>query len=302
LLDAPAAIREKQRMSKLSSLVALGAVAAMTATALLTAHSQNSTKRSAGLQLYSLRDSFKKDVPGTLDKVKALGITEVEIAGTAELPPVEFKKLLDERGLKAVSGHWPFERLDKEPAAVAVEAKLLGCKYVACAWVPHSNPEFTEADARKAIAVFNKAGAVLAENGLSFCYHAHGYEFQPYGDGTLFDLMAKEMKAGVADFEMDVFWIVHPGQDPVKLMQKYPNRFKLLHLKDWKKGSRGNLTGSAPKDESVALGTGTVDWKAVLAEAEKIGVKHYFIEDEAPTVESQLPTTLEYLKGFGFGK
>jgi sugar phosphate isomerase/epimerase len=255
-----------------------------------------SFKGAPGLQLYSLRDSFKSDVPGTLDKVKALGIKEVEIAGVAGMKPAEFKKMLDERGLKAIGGHWPFERLEKEPAAVAAEAKVLGCSYVACAWVPHDGAIFTEKDARKAITVFNQAGDVMKQNGLHFCYHAHGYEFQPHGDGTLFDLLAREMKEGVADFEMDVFWVVHPGQDPVKLMQKYPTRFKLMHLKDWKKGSRGNLSGHAPNEESVALGTGVVDWPRVLAEAEKIGVKHYFIEDEAPNVEEQLPVTLQYLK------
>ena len=255
-----------------------------------------SFKAPVGLQLYSLRDSFKKDVPGTLDKVKALGIVEVEIAGVAGLKPEEFRKLLDDRGLKAVSGHWPFERLEKEPEAVAAEAKVLGCSYVACAWVPHSGAIFTEKDARKAIEVFNRAGEVMKRHGIAFCYHAHGYEFQPHGEGTLFDLMAREMKEGVADFQMDVFWVVHPGQDPVKLIQKYPTRFKLMHLKDWKKGARGNLSGHAPNEESVPLGTGVVDWPAVLKAAARAGARHYFIEDEAPNVEDQLPQTLRFLK------
>lgn len=257
-----------------------------------------SFKGTVGLQLYSLRDAFKSNVPGTLDKIKSWGITEVEIAGVNGQKPEDFKKLLNDRGLKAVSGHWPFERLDKEPDAVAAEAKILGCSYVACAWVPHDAAIFTEPDARKAIAVFNKAGAAAKKAGLHFCYHPHGYEFQPFGDGTLFDLMAKEMKEGVADFEMDVFWIVHPGQDPVKLLQRYPTRFKLMHLKDWKKGCRGNQGGHAPNEESVTLGTGVVDWPAVLKEAEKVGIKHYFIEDEAPAavVEGQIQSTLEFLK------
>lgn len=255
-----------------------------------------SFKGVAGLQLYSLRDSFKTDVPGTLDKVKKLDITEVEIAGVQGVKPDQFKKMLEERGLKPISGHWPFERLQKEPEAVAKEAKELGCSFVGCAWVPHDGAIFTEADARKGIEVFNKAGEAAKKEGLRFVYHAHGYEFQPYKDGTLFDLMAKEMKEGVADFQMDVFWIVHPGQDPVALMKKYPTRFLTMHLKDKEKGSRHDLTGHAPNEQSVALGTGEVNWPAVLAQAEKVGVQHYFIEDEAPTVEKQLPVTLEYLK------
>ena len=257
-------------------------------------------KPAIGLQVYSLRDALKADVPGTLDKIKNLGIVELELAGVGGLMNPESKALLDARGFKAISGHWPFERLDKEPEKVAVEAKAFGCSYVACAWVPHDGAIFTEADARKAIAVFNKAGEVLKKNGLHFCYHAHGYEFQPHKDGTLFDLMMAEMKPGVADFEMDIFWVVHPGQDPVALMKKYPTRFKLMHLKDKRKGAPRNLAGHAPNEESVVLGTGMVDWPAVLSEARRIGVAHYFIEDEAPTVEAQLPKTIAFLKTAGF--
>ena len=283
---------------KLPLVPALAALAVVALSATVFADKKDA-KPAIGLQLYSLRDSFKKDVPGTLDKVKALAIQEVELAGVQGGSVDAFKKQLDERGLRPVSGHWPFERLDKDPQGVVDEAKQLGCRYIACAWVPHG-PVFTEADARKAIEVFNRAGEVARKNGLQFCYHAHGYEFQPHGDGTLYDLMMKEMKPGVADFEMDVFWMVHPGQDPVKLLEKYGSRYKLMHLKDWKKGCRGNLSGHAPNEESVALGTGVVDWPAVIAAAEKAGVEHYFIEDEAPTVEEQLPVTISYLRKVGF--
>lgn len=280
-------------------LLSLVSAATLTATAFVLA--KPAAAPVIGLQLYSLRDNFKADVPGTLDKIKALKLHEVEIAGVQGQKPEEFKQALESRGMKAISGHWPFERLDADPAGVAAEAKALGCTHVACAWVPHDNPTFTEADARKGIAVFNKAGEVMKANGLTFCYHAHGYEFQPFGDGTLYDLMMKEMKPGIADFEMDVFWMVVPGQDPVKLLEKYPTRFKLMHLKDWKKGSKGNLMGHAPNEESVACGEGMVNWPAVIAAAQKAGVEHYFIEDEAPTVEAQLPVTIKYLQGLGMG-
>lgn len=266
----------------------------------LFSQAKDAKKPVIGIQLWSLRDSFKKDLPGTLDKIQKLGLTEVEVAGVQGRKPEEFRKMLDARNIKAISGHWPFERLEKEPQAVADEAKALGCSYVACAWVPHATADFTEADARKAIAVFNKAGEVMNGNGLKFCYHAHGYEFQPYGDGTLYDLMMKEMKPGVADFEMDVFWMVVPGQDPVALLKKYTTRYKLMHLKDRSKGRPKSMSGHAPNEESVACGTGEVDWKAVIAESEKIGIEHYFIEDEALTVEAQLPVTISYLQTVGF--
>ena len=95
-----------------------------------------SFKGPVGLQLYSLRDQFKKDVPGTLDQVKAFGIKYVETAGTYGVPPEKFRALLDERGLKAVSGHFPYEKCRDDVESIAAEAKTLGLEYVGCAWIP----------------------------------------------------------------------------------------------------------------------------------------------------------------------
>jgi sugar phosphate isomerase/epimerase len=95
---------------------------------------------------------------------------------------------------------------------------------------------------------------------------------------------------------MDVFWVTHPGKNPVELLEKYPNRWALMHLKDMRKGARtGQLTGHAPLTDDVPLGTGMVDWPAVLRTAAKVGVKHYFIEDESPTAETAIPQSLKYL-------
>lgn len=251
----------------------------------------------AGLQLYSLRDSFKTDVGATLDKVKAYGFKEVETAGTYGMPAEAFRKELESRGLTPVSGHFQYEALGKDINAVIKEAKALGLKYVACPWIPHTIAEFSEADSRKAAADFNKWGEALKKEGITFAYHPHGYEFKPHDDGTLFDVLAKQTNPEFVSFEMDVFWVVHPGANPVQLLEKYPNRWVLMHLKDIRKGARtGVYTGQAPKTDDVPLGTGLVDWPAVLKAAHKAGVKHYFIEDESPTVESQIPASLKYLE------
>ncbi len=251
----------------------------------------------AGLQLYSLRDQFKTDVPGTLDKVKAWGIKEVETAGTYGLPPEKFRELLETRGLKAVSAHFPYERLVKEIDAVVTEAKALGVQYVACAWIPHTPAEFNEEVTRRAAADFNKAGEVLAKAGIKFAYHAHGYEFAPFAGGTYFDLLVKETKPEFVNFEMDVFWVAHPGKNPAELLTKYPDRWLLMHLKDIRKGAKtGIFTGKAALTDDVVLGTGQVDWPSVLRAAAKSSVKHYFIEDESPTVEAQIPESLKYLQ------
>src|SRR4051812_44399431 len=147
----------------------------------------------AGLQLYSLREISKTDVPKALDQAKAFGITEVELAGLYNLPLAEYLKMLQERGLEPVSGHYQYDRLTKDLPGVIAEAKALGLKYVACPWIPHKEAEFSEADARKAIADFNQWGEALGKEGILFAYHNHGYEFRPQADGTtLFDLMMRE--------------------------------------------------------------------------------------------------------------
>jgi sugar phosphate isomerase/epimerase len=99
------------------------------------------------------------------------------------------------------------------------------------------------------------------------------------------------------NFEIDVFWVKHPGQDPVALLQKYPDRFLLLHLKDRKPGTEGNQNGKADDDSNVVLGQGDVNIAAVMKEAKKIGIKHYFIEDESSISTEQIPKSLAYLRG-----
>jgi sugar phosphate isomerase/epimerase len=249
-----------------------------------------------GLQLYSLRADFAKDVPGTLQKVHSFGIKNVELAGTYNLAPDKFKELLAANKLKAVSGHFPYERYRDDLEGVARDAKALGLQYSGCAWIAHEG-DFDEKECRDAIAVFNRAGKRLAQDGIKFFYHTHGYEFQPYGNGTLFDLLLAETDPKTVHYEMDVFWIVHPGQDPVKLLHKYSNRWALMHVKDMKRGTpTGLLTGHSDVKNDVALGTGTMDWPAILKAAAKVGIKYYFIEDESPTSAEQIPQSLRYLE------
>jgi sugar phosphate isomerase/epimerase len=248
-----------------------------------------------GLQLYSLRNEIPKDVPGSLSLINSWGIKEIEGGDTYGMTIPEFNALAKKNKLKMVSIGADFNELAKDPAAVAARAKQFGAKYVMCAWIPHNGNDFTLADTEKAIEVFNKAGKVLAEAGISFCYHPHGYEFRPHEDGTLFDLMAKKMDPKYANFEMDVFWVKHPGQDPVALLKKYPNRFPLMHLKDRRPGTEGNQFGTAPDDTNVVLGSGDVGIGAIMKIARQYGVKHFFIEDESAHAVEQIPQSLKYL-------
>jgi sugar phosphate isomerase/epimerase len=252
-------------------------------------------KGPVGLQLYSLRDQFKQDVGKTLDQVRAFGITHVELAGTYGVPPEKFKEQLDARHIKAVSSHFSYEQCRDHIEDVVREAKLLGVEYAGCAWIPHKDP-FDEKTCREAAAVFNRAGEALAKHGIKFFYHTHGYEFLPYRDGTLFDLLMAETNPEYVRIEMDVFWVVHPGQDPVKLLEKYGKRFELMHVKDMKRGTPQGFTGQSDVTNNVVLGEGIIDWPSVFRAAKKAGVKWYFIEDESPTSVEQIPRSLRYLE------
>ncbi len=249
-----------------------------------------------GLQLYSLRNEIPKDVPGSLAIVKDWGIKEIEGGSTYGLTIEEFNALCKKNNLNMVSIGAGFDELEKDAAAVAAKAKQFGAKYVMCAWIPHTGNDFTLADTEKAIAVFEKAGKVLAAQGLSLCYHIHGYEFRPYEGGTLFDLMVKRLDPNFVNFEMDVFWVKHPGQDPVALLKKYPQRFPLMHLKDRRIGTPDSQDGHADNETNVVLGSGDVGIAAIMNEARQLGVKHFFIEDESSHAIEQIPQSLAFLK------
>ncbi|MFZ0827313.1 MAG: TIM barrel protein [Verrucomicrobiia bacterium] len=271
--------------------------------ALATAQAASVSPASIGLQLYSLRNQLATNLPGTLDEIKSWGITNVELAGTYDLTPEQFKAQLVARGFNAFSGHFPYDRLRDDPEGVARDAKILGLTYVGCAWIPHDdNKPFDETTCREAIAVFNRAGEVLAKQGLKFFYHAHGYEFQPYQNGTLLDLLMKGTNPKFVSFQMDVFWIVHPGQDPVKLLKKYGgrkygHRWQLMHLKGMRDSTpTGLLTGHSAVTNDVAVGTGKIDYVPILKAAKKAGVKWYIIEDESPSSEQQIPKSFHFLE------
>lgn len=254
------------------------------------------SQREIGLQFYTFRNQFAKDVPGTLQMIANMGIKEIEGGGTYGLPEAEFDQLLKKNGLNIISVGADFNELAANPQKAIDEAKKYGASYVVCFWIPHNGNDFTIEDAKKAVDVFNTAGKLLAANGLKLCYHAHGFEFRPYENGTLFDYMMKELNPEWANFEMDVFWVKHPGQDPVALLKQYPNRFLLMHLKDRKPGTQGNQNGDADVETNVVLGTGDVGIADIMKVAKKAGVQHYFIEDESSRSVEQVPQSLTYLK------
>ena len=254
-------------------------------------------KGETGLQLYSLRSIYQSDAAGALDKVKGFGIKQVETYNNPTPAPADLRKMLDERGLTAISGHFGYDTFEKDLPKIVDSAKALGMKYAGIAWIPHVM--FGKETVDKAVADFNKWGEELSKHGLKFFYHCHGYEYEPISPGstkTWMDVLMEKTKPEFVSFEMDVFWVVHPGADPVKYLEKYPGRWELMHIKDIAKGApTGLFTGHAPNEQCVVIGTGQVPWSAVFTAAAKSGVKYYFIEDESPKPVEQIPQSVKYL-------
>ncbi len=182
-----------------------------------------------GVEGWTYRNSWPRGVTQTLDTIRMLGFTELE--GGTNMDPHEFRKLCDERGIRIPSIGADYNRLMQHPDSIIDQAKILGAHYVMCAWIPHSDGVLTVENAKKAVEDFNRVGKILADAGLIFCYHAHGYEFQPYKGGTLLDYIITNTDPKYVSFEMDIMWITFGGGDPVALMKKYGSRWKLMHLK-----------------------------------------------------------------------
>jgi sugar phosphate isomerase/epimerase len=260
-----------------------------------------------GLQLYSLRDYLyvadkerkvtPKDVPGTLARLRSLGVREVESAGTAGLSTEAFRAELDKADLVCRAAHIGFERVRDDTAGAVKEAKTLGAKNVVVAWIPHDGKAgFKRDDALRAAEAFNKAGKVAKDEGVRVCYHCHGYEFVPATEGTLFDTIAKQTDPAFVSFEIDIYWAKAGGADPAQVIAAYPGRVPLMHIKDMVKGlSLPQGTSQTPHETNVPAGAGQLDLPAIFRAARKSGTEIYYIEDESPKVWEQIPESLKYL-------
>lgn len=253
-----------------------------------------------GIQAYTFRGSWPRGIEATLDTIQKLGITEMEGGPIPGMSTEELRKQLDKRNIKMPSIGADYTALAKSTDETIKNAKILGASYVMVASIPHDRSGFTLENAKKAVEDFNRSGKILKENGITLTYHNHGFEFVPYEDGTLFDYLVQNTNPEYVSFEMDILWTAFPGQDPVKLLNKYGSRWKLMHLKDLKKGVKGDLSGGTPKTNDVALGKGSIDIEGVLKAAKKAGVKHYFIEDESPSYLKQIPETIAYIKSLKY--
>lgn len=261
----------------------------------LNMHAQPLFPQAPGMVSYTYRNSLQKNMAATLDTIKSLGIKDMEFSNLFGKTAADIRRMLDERGMFCSSFGVSYDDALNKTDIVAANALQLGAKFVRVAWIPHQAP-FALSHAQKAVDDFNRIGKIFKEKyNLTFTYHNHGYEFHPYEGGTLFDFMIAKTDPKYVSFEMDILWVHFPGQDPAALLNKYGPRFKLMHLKDLRKGVAGNLSGGTPVENDVALGTGGIDIPAVL-KAAKRHIQHYYIEDESPLYAEQVPRSIAYLK------
>jgi len=252
-------------------------------------------KDTPGVVSFTFRADFGKDVAGTLDYIKAMGITNIEFSNLFGKTAAEMRALLDERGMVCTSYGVYYDALTNKTERVIQDAKTLGAEFVRVGMIPHKG-DFTIQDADVAIKDFNRVGKILNENGIEFAYHNHGYDFTPYENGTLYDYLIQNTNPDYVSYEIDILWVHQFGQDPLAYLKKYPSRFKLMHVKDLKKDVPVGLDVKTSSENDVPLGTGQINVQAILKQARKSPIKYYYLEDENSNSRMQVPLSLTYVK------
>ena len=249
-----------------------------------------------GIQLWTVDTALQANPALTLRTLQRIGYGSVETAGLANLSVSQFRKLLDDSGLRCPSAHLDF--LSGEPSALIDDAKTLGAEYAVSSILrlgtgaPLPGPAapaalarllpMTIEDALKTADIANKLGQQTKKAGIQFAYHNHYFEFVDQGGGDIaYDVLLRNTDPDLVKFEIDCGWMIAAGYDPLVYFQKYPNRFPLIHVKDFKPVPAGSKVSPALR-VGTELGRGSIDYRPILAAAEKAGLKHYFAEQEGP--------------------
>ena len=238
--------------------------------------------KSIGLQLYSLRDVIKKDVQGTLKEVAKIGYKSVESYSYADgmifdIPFSDFVKMTKDLGLKIASGHYSSGfnsdktgNLRNGWEKAVSDAKEAGQEYVVIPYLDKDERKTID-DYKKICELINKGAEVAKQYGLRMAYHNHDFEFTKIEDQIPYDVMLAELDPKLVGMELDLYWIIYAGYNPVDYFAKYPSRFELWHVKDMEKADR---------ELNANVGTGSIDFVALFKHKDHAGMKHFFIEQE----------------------
>lgn len=245
-----------------------------------------------GLQLYTVRGRMERDAAATLREVAEVGYREVETAGLFTLTPAQFRAALDQAGLVSPAGHFAIDVVRQQPDTLIDTARTLGQGWVVVPWLDQAerSPEGYQRLAED----LNGFGAAARDAGLRVAYHNHDFEFEPLGNGrTGFDVLLEATDPALVDIELDLFWAVKGGHDPVTLFTAHPGRFPLCHVKD--------MTDIAGTQDMVAVGEGEIDFAAIFGRAAQAGLRHYFVEHDNPADPiASIRTSYEHLRQLQF--
>lgn len=257
-------------------------------------HAKGKSKKALGLQLYSLRDIIAADPKGVLKQVAGFGYKELEAYSYRDgnifgMPYAEFCAYVKSLGMKVVSGHYGLDQLKGDTWQKAVaDAKKNDQKLMVCPYIGADDRKTID-DYKRHIEVLNAAGEVCNKNGIRFAYHNHDFEFIELDGQIPYDLMLKELDPKKVGMELDLYWVVYAGRDPLQLFQKHPGRFEAWHIKDMDKADR---------KRNADVGSGVIDFKPILAQAKLSGCKYFFVEQESypgPSINS-IENCAKYLK------
>ena len=235
-------------------------------------------KKKIGLQLYTMRAALAKDAKGTIEKIGATGYTDVETFGFTGnkffgFDPVAFRNLLNANNLISTSGHYGLNNYlyqnapDDEVKKIIDAVNTLGQKYLTIPSLPRSAKS---AEEYKPVAErMNKAATLCKDGGVTLAYHNHDFEFIQLPGGTGYDVLLAETDPSLVKFELDLYWAVKGGQDPISLFKKQPGRFHLWHVKDMDK---------TVNTKNTEVGLGSIDFKKIFKHAKLSGMRHFYVE------------------------
>ena len=237
------------------------------------------TRQALGVQLYTLREQAERELPVVLEAIRKIGYREVELYWNVyQHPAKELRRMLDDHGLRAPSGHFDYEGLGSK----LDYAQELGVQYVVCPMLPRTMWNSLE-DFKRAAEQFNRWAEEVHRRGMTFGFHNHNYEFRSFGDTTGFATLMERTDPKLVCLEMDCYWIAQAGGDPAEMFKKLGNRIRLLHLKDRKPGFATSQELNEAAEHFTEVGDGNLNWKRILAAAKRNGVKHLFVERDSGT-------------------
>ena len=244
-------------------------------------------KHGIGLQLYTVRDAMAKDAPGALRMVSNAGYQYVELAGYANgkfygYRPAEFKKLVNDLGMEIISSHTQVEARGISPEnarRVAEDHTILGAKYCIQPWVVEQERKTLESY-KRIVAEWNQVGRIMKDASIQFGYHNHNFEFDTVeGKVPYYEIILADLDPSLVTMELDLFWAIKAGQDPVEMFRKYPGRFQLFHMKDMLTAGEKFYVPSS--HDFAPVGAGVTDFKRILASKDVAGLKYIIVEQDS---------------------